>query len=117
MHARQHIRPAAVGQFAEDRRPPRAEPLHPLHRDRWVFEVRVMRLVLMVAVAIALCACAGYPFARSPSPGNPVASSPGVAHHAVVVTEQDRTAAVRVGQTLLLELHALPGMTDWNGVT
>jgi hypothetical protein len=24
---------------------------------------------------------------------------------------------VRVGQTLLVELHAKPGMTDWNGVT
>jgi hypothetical protein len=76
-----------------------------------------MRLVLIVAVAISLGACAGYPLASSPSPGNPETSSPGVAYDAVVVTEQDRIAAVRVGQTLLLELHAKPGMTDWNGVT
>jgi hypothetical protein len=32
------------------------------------------------------------------------------------VTEQDHAVTVTTGQRLLLELHAKPGMTNWNGV-
>lgn len=75
-----------------------------------MFEVWVTRLVFVVAVAVSLCACEGYRFAPSPSP-----TDPGIGYE-VVVTEQDRTATVRVGQTLLLELHSKPGMTEWHSV-
>jgi hypothetical protein len=75
-----------------------------------VFEVWVTRLVAVVAVATSLCACEGYRFAPSPSPINPGAG------YDVVVTEHDRSATVRVGQTLLLELHAKPGMSEWHEV-
>jgi hypothetical protein len=71
------------------------------------------RLVLAAAVAIALCACGVYRFAPTPSP-NPQNSPP--AGFDVVVTEQDQAATVQVGQTLLVELHAKSGMTNWSGV-
>jgi hypothetical protein len=74
------------------------------------FEVWVTRVVAALAVAVSLCACEGYRFAPGPSPANPAAG------YDVVVTEQDQSATVRVGQTLLLELHAKPGMTEWHDV-
>ena len=75
-----------------------------------VFDVWVTRVVAAVAIAISLCACEGYRFAPGPSPTNPEAG------YDIVVTEQDQSATVRVGQTLLLELQAKPGMTEWRDV-
>jgi hypothetical protein len=74
------------------------------------FVVQMIRLVAVVVVALSLGACGDYRFAPGPSPANP-----GVGYD-VMVTEQDHTATVRVGQTLLLELHAKQGMTDWHDV-
>jgi hypothetical protein len=71
------------------------------------------RLVVMVAVAVSLCSCGFYRFVPTPSP-NPQISPP--AGYNVIVTDQDHIATVHVGQTLLLEMHAKPGMTDWNGI-
>ena len=72
----------------------------------------------MVAGATAmLCACGGYRVggSPSPSPSPPAASPPGLGFD-VVVTEQDRTATLHVGQRLEVVLHAHQGMSPWTRV-
>jgi hypothetical protein len=80
-----------------------------------VFEMKATLFLLAGATSIALCACGGYRSGASPNPSRPQASSPEPGY-AVLVTEQDRTADLQVGQKLLLELHAKPGMTNWSGL-
>jgi hypothetical protein len=70
-------------------------------------------IVLAVAISIALCACGRY--LPGASPTVTVSSSTG-SGYTVTVTEQDRAATLLVGQKLLVELHAKPGMSDWAGV-
>jgi len=69
-------------------------------------------LVLAVLAGMSSAACGGHGAGASPSPSGPKAGPA----YAVVVTEQDRTATLSVGQKLLVELHARPGMTDWGEV-
>ncbi len=68
-----------------------------------------MRHILAVAgmaVAIAISAC-GAPVEHMPRPAT---------SHDLYITEQDHTATMKVGQIVVLVLHANPGMTNWAGV-
>jgi hypothetical protein len=65
----------------------------------------------VLVLVLSGCGTFGTGSAASPNPTSTV----GVGH-AHIVSEQDRAATIQVGQTLLLELHARPGMSDWSGV-
>jgi hypothetical protein len=69
------------------------------------------KFLVVVAAGLALTACgsvsAGTGSLPTPSPNQ------GGLHFDVVVTEQDKTATLRVGQTLEVVLHANTGMDSW----
>jgi hypothetical protein len=74
----------------------------------------------MIAAAslLALWACGangGTPASISPTPTGPVAVTPPPGF-ALVITEQDHTATMHVGQRVLVFLHARPGMNNWGPI-
>jgi len=74
---------------------------------RYVFEMRILLLVISAAVLISGCGSVGAGASPSPSPStNPMTFD-------VTVTETTRAASIRVGQTLEVVLHAGSGMSNW----
>lgn len=67
----------------------------------------------MVVAALTLCACGAVGSGAAPPPG--VSPSTGPSFD-LVVTEQTRTATIRVSQKLEVVLHARSGMTTWSDV-
>jgi uncharacterized protein YceK len=75
--------------------------------------MRCASSVFAAVLVIVLSGCGTIGTGSAPS-SNP-RSTVGVGH-VHIFSEQDRAATIQVGQTLLLELHAKPGMSDWSGV-
>lgn len=72
-----------------------------------------------MAAAVAmfvLSACGMVGTGSAPSPSIPASTSPIGTGYDLVVTEQDHTATMRVGQTVELVLRARTGMTNWANV-
>jgi hypothetical protein len=75
-----------------------------------------MRAVFVVIVAaLILCACGAAGSGAAPPPSGSPSTGPGLGFD-LAVTENTRTATMRVGQTVEVVLHARPGMTTWSGV-
>jgi len=72
------------------------------------------KFLVVLAAALALTAC-GSVSAGTGSPPSPT-TNPGGLHFDVTVTEKDRAATLRVGQTLEVALHANTGMDNWTQV-
>ena len=72
------------------------------------------KFLVVLAAALALTAC-GSVSAGTGSPPSPT-TNPGGLHFDVTVTEKDRAATLRVGQTLQVVLHANTGMDSWTQV-
>lgn len=64
----------------------------------------------MIVSMLVISACGSYVSGASPTPTP--SSGPGL-NFDVVVTETDRAATMRVGQTLEVVLHANTGMNNW----
>lgn len=74
--------------------------------------MRYASIVAAAAFLLTISACA------TPTTGSgPSASPTGTPNveYIASVTEQDHAVTVTTGQKLLLQLHAKPGMTGWNG--
>jgi hypothetical protein len=69
---------------------------------------------VLILAALAFCACGAVGGAAQPT-SRPT-TDPG-ADFDVRATENSRSVALRVGQTLAVVLHARPGMTTWSGVS
>ena len=79
---------------------------------RYVFEMRIVLLVIAAAVLISGCGSAGTASSPSPSPS----PSPGTGSNLnfdVTVTETTKAASMRVGQKLEVVLKAGSGMNNW----
>jgi phage tail protein X len=77
-------------------------------RVRYVGEVR--KILAAAAAMLLISACGSYVTGSSPTPTP--SSGPGL-NFDVMVTEKDRAASLRVGQTLQVVLHANSGMNNW----
>ena len=78
--------------------------------------MRAPRASLIIAVlTIHFCGTAGAAALPSPSPNPPPSSVPGL-HFDMVVGEKDHVAALHVGQTIEVALHANTGMDNWTQV-
>jgi phage tail protein X len=75
-----------------------------------------MRAILVVALAsVTLSGCGAVGSGAAPPPSATPSAGPGLGFD-LAVSDQTRTATMRVGQKVEAVLHARPGMTTWNGV-
>ena len=84
-------------------------PTHVLRAARLVRYVARMKLLLIamsVGLALAACGSAGTGSGTESSPSSGLGFN-------LVISEKDKTAAMKVGQTLEVVLHAPPGMSSW----
>jgi hypothetical protein len=77
----------------------------------------VRKVLVAVAAMLIMTACGSVGAASGPSPSpNPTPSSGPGLHFDALVTEKDKVAAVHVGQTVEVALHANTGMNNWTQV-
>lgn len=69
-----------------------------------------------VVFALSACGTVGTGLAPNPTPTIPDSTSPIGTGYDLVVTEQDHSVTMRVGQTVDLVLHSKTGMTNWANV-
>jgi hypothetical protein len=77
---------------------------------RYVFEMRILLLVVCAAVLVSGCGSAGTGSNLMPMP-SPSTSNP--MSFDVMATETTQAASMRVGQKLEVVLHAGSGMNNW----
>lgn len=79
----------------------------------------LVKLIALVIAVVAMVACGHVSDAGSPPTPTPT-EIPLPAHPAagfdVLITDQDRDVAVKVGQRIEIFLRAKPGMTSWTGM-
>jgi hypothetical protein len=78
---------------------------------RYVDEVRY--LLIAVAVALVVSGCGAYRTGAGSDPSPTPSEGTGLGYD-VVVTEKDKTAAMRIGQKLEVVLHATNNMANWS---
>jgi hypothetical protein len=78
---------------------------------RYVFEMKILLLVVFAAVVISGCGSAGTASNLMPTPSPGTSSSP--TSFDVTATETTQAASMRVGQKLEVVLHAGSGMNNW----
>ena len=75
-----------------------------------------MRAAVISLPVLMLAGCGPtHAGSSDPSPAPPVITSPHAGFD-VLITENDRAAAVKVGQRIEVVLRARPGMTTWSGL-
>jgi hypothetical protein len=80
-------------------------------RLRYVFDMRILFVVISAALLISGCGSVGTGSGLAPSPSPSTSSNP--MGFDVTVTETTKAASIRVGQKLEVVLHAGSGLNNW----